>query len=632
MNLLTAENIEKSFTERKLLNGASFYLEEGEKVGIIGINGTGKSTLLKILAKIEEPDSGKVICANHVVMRYLPQNPFFLPEKTVLESVLEAAAGKQDTIYAGANAGGKHEINEKIWEMESSAKAFLTRLGITNFTQKTKELSGGQKKRLALAAILLVPCDILLLDEPTNHIDHEMADWLEDYLKKWKGSLIMVTHDRYFLDSVSNRIVEIDKGNIYSYDTNYSGFLERKAMREESEIAGERKRQSVLRKEIEWIKRGAKARSTKQKARIQRYETLRDQSAPDVDKKIEISSISTRMGKTTVELSHLHKAYGDCVLIQDFSYIFLKNDRIGFVGKNGCGKTTLMKMIEGRQKPDSGEVILGQTIKLGYYSQEIEEKKEAGIAYMDPLMRVIDYIKNTAEFVRTEDGLISASAMLERFLFPPEEQYSVIGKLSGGEKRRLNLLRVLMEAPNVLILDEPTNDLDIVTLSILEDYLDNYDGIVITVSHDRYFLDRVVRRIFAFEENGVLRQYEGGYTDYVNRKREEEKDREPQIRTEKESTAKPAAKDTRTHTPKLKFSYKEQREYETIEADIEALEERMDEIDTEIAKCATDFVRLNELTEEKTKVNTELEEKLERWEYLEELAAKIEAQKNGKNS
>ena len=632
MNLLTAENIEKSFTERKLLNGASFYLEEGEKVGIIGINGTGKSTLLKILAKIEEPDSGKVICANHVVMRYLPQNPVFLPEKTVLESVLEAAAGKQDTIYAGANAGGKHEINEKIWEMESSAKAFLTRLGITNFTQKTKELSGGQKKRLALAAILLVPCDILLLDEPTNHIDHEMADWLEDYLKKWKGSLIMVTHDRYFLDSVSNRIVEIDKGNIYSYDTNYSGFLERKAMREESEIAGERKRQSVLRKEIEWIKRGAKARSTKQKARIQRYETLRDQPAPDVDKKIEISSISTRMGKTTVELSHLHKAYGDRVLIQDFSYIFLKNDRIGFVGKNGCGKTTLMKMIEGRQKPDSGEVILGQTIKLGYYSQEIEEKKEAGIAYMDPSMRVIDYIKNTAEFVRTEDGLISASAMLERFLFPPEEQYSVIGKLSGGEKRRLNLLRVLMEAPNVLILDEPTNDLDIVTLSILEDYLDNYDGIVITVSHDRYFLDRVVRRIFAFEENGVLRQYEGGYTDYVNRKREEEKDREPQIRTEKESTAKPAAKDTRTHTPKLKFSYKEQREYETIEADIEALEERMDEIDTEIAKCATDFVRLNELTEEKTKVNTELEEILERWEYLEELAAKIEAQKNGKNS
>lgn len=640
MNLLTAENIEKSFTERKLLNGASFYLEEGEKVGIIGINGTGKSTLLKILAKIEEPDDGKVICANHVVMRYLPQNPVFLPEKTVLESVLEAAAGKQDTIYAGAHAGAKHEINEKIWELESTAKTFLTRLGITNFDQKTGELSGGQKKRLALAAILLVPCDILLLDEPTNHIDHEMADWLEDYLKKWKGSLVMVTHDRYFLDSVSNRIVEIDKGKIYSYDTNYSGFLERKAMREESELAGERKRQSVLRKEIEWIKRGAQARSTKQKARIQRYEALRGQSGPAADKKIEISSISTRMGKTTVELSHLHKAYGDRVLIQDFSYIFLRNDRIGFVGKNGCGKTTLMKMIEGRQKPDSGEVILGQTIRIGYYSQEIEEKKEAGIAYMDPEMRVIDYIKNTAEFVRTADGLISASAMLERFLFPPEEQYSPIGKLSGGEKRRLNLLRVLMEAPNVLILDEPTNDLDIVTLSILEDYLDSYEGIVITVSHDRYFLDRVVRRIFAFEENGVLCQYEGGYTDYVNRKRDKEEQKQMEASGKVSGRAdlgdaakseKKAAKDTRTHAPKLKFSYKEQREYETIEADIAALEEQMEAIDAKIVQCATDFVRLNELTNEKTKVNAALEEKLERWEYLEELAAKIEAQKNGKN-
>ena len=354
----------------------------------------------------------------------------------MLESVLEAAAGKQDTIYAGANAGGKHEINEKIWEMESSAKAFLTRLGITNFTQKTKELSGGQKKRLALAAILLVPCDILLLDEPTNHIDHEMADWLEDYLKKWKGSLIMVTHDRYFLDSVSNRIVEIDKGNIYSYDTNYSGFLERKAMREESEIAGERKRQSVLRKEIEWIKRGAKARSTKQKARIQRYETLRDQSAPDVDKKIEISSISTRMGKTTVELSHLHKAYGDRVLIQDFSYIFLKNDRIGFVGKNGCGKTTLMKMIEGRQKPDSGEVVPwsdDQTRLL--LTRRSRRKKKLALPTWIASMRVIDYIKNTAELC-THGGRadLGICRCWSGFLFPPEEQYSVIGKLSGGEE------------------------------------------------------------------------------------------------------------------------------------------------------------------------------------------------------
>lgn len=617
MNLLTAENISKSFTGRKLLDQTSFYLHEGEKIGIIGINGTGKSTLLKILAKSEEPDEGEVICANHVVMRYLPQNPLFREDATVLESVLDAAAEKTDSVIA-------------------EAKTFLTKLGITDFRQKTKELSGGQRKRLALAAVLLVPCDILLLDEPTNHIDHEMADWLEDYLKKWKGSLIMITHDRYFLDSVSNRIVEIDKGKIYSYDCNYSGFLERKAMREENVLAGERKRQSVLRKEIEWMKRGARARSTKQKAHIKRYEELRDQTGPASDKKVEISSISTRMGKTTVELSHLHKAYGERVLFEDFSYIFLKNDRIGFVGKNGCGKTTLMKIIEGRVKPDSGEVVIGQTIKLGYYSQEIEEKKEAGIAYMDPSLRVIDYIKNTAEYVRTVDGLVSASAMLERFLFSPEEQYSPIGKLSGGEKRRLNLLRVLMEAPNVLILDEPTNDLDIVTLTILEDYLDSYEGIVITVSHDRYFLDRVVRRIFAFESNGRLRQYEGGYTDYVNRRKEEEAQREADA-SDKGKNARTGAAvsgerkksaDTRTHEKKLKFSYKEQREYETIEEDIAALEEKMNEIDARIEQCATDFVQLNELTKEKTEVNLKLEEKMERWEYLEELAAKIAAGKS----
>ena len=459
MNLLTADNISKAFTGRRLLDEASFYLQEGEKVGIIGINGTGKSTLLKIMAGLVEPDFGEVITANHVVMRYLPQSPVFQPEVSVLQSVLEAAAGKQDTIIAGEKSQDSHAVNEKIWSMESKAKSLLLELGITDFEQKTGELSGGQRKRLALAAILLVPCDILLLDEPTNHIDHEMADWLENYLKKWKGSLVMVTHDRYFLDSVSNRIVEIDKGHIYSYDTNYSGFLERKTLREENELAGERKRQSILRKEMEWIKRGARARSTKQKARIERFETLRDRETPTEDKKLELSSISTRMGRTTVELDHVSKAYGNRVLVKDFSYIFLKQDRIGFIGKNGSGKTTLMKIIEGRLKPDSGEVIVGQTIKIGYYSQEIEEEENAGIAYMDPSMRVIDYIKNTAEYVRTNEGLVSASAMLERFLFPPEEQYGLIGKLSGGEKRRLNLLRVLMEAPNVLILDEPLHEL-----------------------------------------------------------------------------------------------------------------------------------------------------------------------------
>ncbi len=631
MNLLTADNISKAFTGRRLLDEASFYLQEGEKVGIIGINGTGKSTLLKIMAGLVEPDSGEVITANHVVMRYLPQSPVFQPEVSVLQSVLEAAAGKQDTIIAGEKSQDSHAVNEKIWSMESKAKSLLLELGITDFEQKTGELSGGQRKRLALAAILLVPCDILLLDEPTNHIDHEMADWLENYLKKWKGSLVMVTHDRYFLDSVSNRIVEIDKGHIYSYDTNYSGFLERKTLREENELAGERKRQSILRKEMEWIKRGARARSTKQKARIERFETLRDREAPTEDKKLELSSISTRMGRTTVELDHVSKAYGNRVLVKDFSYIFLKQDRIGFIGKNGSGKTTLMKIIEGRLKPDSGEVIVGQTIKIGYYSQEIEEEENAGIAYMDPSMRVIDYIKNTAEYVRTNEGLVSASAMLERFLFPPEEQYGLIGKLSGGEKRRLNLLRVLMEAPNVLILDEPTNDLDIVTLSILEDYLDAYDGIVITVSHDRYFLDRIVKRIFAFEGDGVIRQYEGGYTDYVNRKKEEESKEENETvetknmqnskKEENQKKGKP-----RNSAPKLKFSYKEEREYETIEDDIAALEEKADELEQEIVKCATDFVRLNELTKEKEEVDTALLEKMERWEYLEELAAKIKAQ------
>lgn len=631
MNLLTADNISKAFTGRRLLDEASFYLQEGEKVGIIGINGTGKSTLLKIMAGLVEPDSGEVITANHVVMRYLPQSPVFQPEVSVLQSVLEAAAGKQDTIIAGEKSQDSHAVNEKIWSMESKAKSLLLELGITDFEQKTGELSGGQRKRLALAAILLVPCDILLLDEPTNHIDHEMADWLENYLKKWKGSLVMVTHDRYFLDSVSNRIVEIDKGHIYSYDTNYSGFLERKTLREENELAGERKRQSILRKEMEWIKRGARARSTKQKARIERFETLRDRETPTEDKKLELSSISTRMGRTTVELDHVSKAYGNRVLVKDFSYIFLKQDRIGFIGKNGSGKTTLMKIIEGRLKPDSGEVIVGQTIKIGYYSQEIEEEENAGIAYMDPSMRVIDYIKNTAEYVRTNEGLVSASAMLERFLFPPEEQYGLIGKLSGGEKRRLNLLRVLMEAPNVLILDEPTNDLDIVTLSILEDYLDAYDGIVITVSHDRYFLDRIVKRIFAFEGDGVIRQYEGGYTDYVNRKKEEESKEESETvetknmqnskKEENQKKGKP-----RNSAPKLKFSYKEEREYETIEDDIAALEEKADELEQEIVKCATDFVRLNELTKEKEEVDTALLEKMERWEYLEELAAKIKAQ------
>ena len=614
MNILSLENITHSYTERKLFDEASFYLHEGEKVGIIGINGTGKSTLLKIMAGLEIPDEGQVIKAANMMIHYLPQNPIFNEEDTVLESV-------QNMIH--------HHANE---DELVKAKAMMTRLGITDFEQKTSELSGGQRKRLALVSVLITPCDILILDEPTNHLDSEMAEWLENQLRGFRGALVMVTHDRYFLDSVTNRIIELDKGKIYSYNEKYSGFLERKAEREASAKASERKRQSILRKEIEWMQRGARARSTKQKAHIQRYENLKNQKGIVQDEKIELSSIKSRMGKTTIELENISKAYDCKVLINDFSYNFLKGDRVGFVGKNGCGKTTLMKIIDGRIEPDSGSVNIGQTIKIGYYTQEIENNKEAGIAYMNPDDRVIDYIKNTAEFVRTEEGLVSASVMLERFLFEPSQQYSKIEKLSGGEKRRLNLLRVLMEAPNVLILDEPTNDLDIETMTILEDYLDSFDGIVITVSHDRYFLDRVVRRIFSFEKNGVIDQYEGGYTDYINRKKEKGLLEENALLKTKSSSAgksdsdKTQKEEYKIRNKKLKFSYNEKREYETIEDDIAKLEEKIEKLDGEIVKNATNSVKLRELMESKEETETLLMEKMDRWEYLEDLAKKIEEQ------
>ena len=623
MNLLSLENITKAYTERVLLDGASFFLQEGEKVGIIGINGTGKSTLLKLAAGLEEPDTGSCTKANHVVIRYLPQTPEFDDSCTVWEHV-------------------EKKISESTqWDMEGEAKSMLQTLGIVRLEQKISELSGGQRKRLALAEILMQPCDILVLDEPTNHLDHAMAAWLEDYLKRWRGSLIMVTHDRYFLDSVSNRIVEIDKGKIYSYDTNYSGFLELKAQREEMEAATERKRQSILRVELEWVKRGARARSTKQKARLERYEEMKNQHGPQSDGQVSMSSITTRMGNTTIEIDGISKSYGGHTFIRDFSYIFLKNDRVGFVGTNGCGKTTLMKLLAGREEPDSGSIKVGQTIRIGYYSQEIETSKEAGIAYMDPKMRVIDYIRETAEFVRTEDGLISASAMLERFLFPPQAQYSLIGKLSGGERRRLNLLRVLMESPNVLILDEPTNDLDISTLTILEDYLDHYQGIVIVVSHDRYFLDRTVNRIFAFEDGGVLRQYEGGYTDYALKAGESAQcnlsvqdgiissaaGRTEGADTGSEAGGRAAYENYRANRErKLKFSYKEKQEYETIEQDILDLEDKLESLDAEMAANATNSKRLSELAAEREQTEADLEHKMERWEYLEELAEKIHAQ------
>lgn len=606
MNILSLENITHSYTERKLFDNTSFYLHEGEKVGVIGINGTGKSTLLKIMAGLEVPDEGEVIKASNMMIHYLPQNPRFNDEDTVLESV-------QNMIHHHANE------NELV-----KAKSMMTRLGITDFEQKTGELSGGQRKRLALVSVLITPCDILILDEPTNHLDSEMAQWLENQLKAFKGALVMVTHDRYFLDSVTNRIIELDKGKIYSYDEKYSGFLQRKAEREDSVKASERKRQSILRKEIEWMQRGARARSTKQKAHIKRYEDLKDQKGIETEDKIELSSIKSRMGKTTIELENICKAYGENVLIKDFSYNFLKGDRVGFVGKNGCGKTTLMKIVDGRIKPDSGIVNIGQTIKIGYYTQEIENDKDAGIAYMNPDDKVIDYIKNTAEFVRTQEGLVSASVMLERFLFPSSQQYSKIEKLSGGEKRRLNLLRVLMEAPNVLILDEPTNDLDIETMTILEDYLDSFDGIVITVSHDRYFLDRVVRRIFSFEGNGVIKQYEGGYTDYYNKKQEEvehtKEQEKPASKGRQEKTA------YKSKNKKLKFSYNEQREYDTIEDDIGKLEKKLEKLDIDMNKNATNSVKLKELMDEKEETEALLMEKMDRWEYLEDLAKKIQQQ------
>lgn len=640
MNIIGVENITKSYTERKLFDKASFYLQEGEKVGVIGINGTGKSTLLKILGGLEEPDEGTVTKANHIVVKYLPQNPVFDPEMSVIDSVIagyvQNSVGSMSRENQNEGNAAKNFSGDINWNLESDAKSMMTRLGIYDFAQKTGELSGGQRKRLALVAALLAPCDVLILDEPTNHLDSAMADWLEDFLKKWRGTLVMVTHDRYFLDSVCNRIVEVDKGSIYSYDTNYSGYLERKAEREDIALASERKRQSILRKELEWVKRGARARTTKQKGRLQRYEELKNQSAPDADDRVEMSSVYARMGKTTVELSHICKQYDDKLLIKDFSYIFLKGDRVGFVGANGSGKTTLMKLIAGRIKPDSGTITVGQTIKLGYYTQEIETEKEAGIAYMDPDEKVIDYIKNTAEYVRTTDGLVSASNMLERFLFPSSQQYSPIGKLSGGEKRRLNLLRVLMEAPNVLILDEPTNDLDTRTLAILEDYLDSYEGIVIVVSHDRYFLDRVTHRIFAFEENGEIRQYEGGYTDYVNRLAAEgrtpggsvsESSKVASVDLPQEKDQAKNSKVTwKSGEKKLKFSYKEQREYETIEDDIADLEKKIEQLDADMAANATNSLKLGKLLNEKEQTEALLEEKMERWEYLEELAARIAEQ------
>ena len=615
MSVINVEHISKLYGDKMILEDLSCSVDEGDKIGIIGINGTGKSTLLRIIAGEEEADEGKIIFSNGMTIGWMGQNPEFDEESSILKYVCEGKKIEDDYGY------------------ESDAKAMLTVLELENFDEKIKNLSGGQKKRAALCKVLLQKPDILILDEPTNHLDNKMSDWLENYLKSFRGVLLMVTHDRYFLDKVTNHIWEVEGGKVYYYDENYSGYLERKAEREERELASERKRQSILRSEVKWVMRGARARSTKQKARLERFEQLKAMDSPKTAKQVEMGSVGTRLGKKTIELYDISKAYGDKVLFKHFSYIFKRFERIGFVGHNGCGKSTLMKILADLEQADSGVIEWGETIKIGYFAQECE--------VMDERERVIDYIKDAAEYVRTSEGLVSASKMLERFLFSSDMQYTPIAKISGGERRRLYLLKVLMQSPNVLILDEPTNDLDIATLRVLEDFLDEFAGIVITVSHDRYFLDRTVDRIAAFE-NGNIVVYEGDYTEYQGKSGRIEADSIDSVDSgsglhikksnEKKKEGREQWLASKNKEKKLKFSYKEQKEFETIDEDIEKLEEKIAELEEQISKCATDFIKLNELMQEKEKTEAELSDKMERWVYLNDLAEKIEAQKRENNN
>ena len=615
MNLLTAEQLTKAYGERKIFDEADFSIQEGEKIGIIGVNGTGKSTLLKILAGQEECDDGQITMGNNLKIAYLPQTPVFEQGDTVLEAALKG------NVSASA---------DDRWTREAEAKAMLNELDLTDFDQPVEQLSGGQRKRAALVRVLMSEGDILILDEPTNHLDHEMSQWLENYLLKFRGAIVLVTHDRYFLDRVVTRIVEINKGKFYSYPGSYSRFVELKAERQNMEIATERKRQSILRTELQWLMRGARARSTKQKAHIQRIEQMQEIQAPDVaEQKVEMSSVASRLGRKTIEAEHISKSYDGKVLFDDFSYIFLKGDRIGIVGRNGCGKSTLLKVLTGNLPPDSGSVDFGSTVKIAYFSQENEA--------LDERLKAIEYVREGAEYIRTKDGVITASAMLERFLFDGEKQWTQISRLSGGEKRRLYLLRLLMEAPNVLILDEPTNDLDIRTLTVLEDYLDEFEGIVITVSHDRYFLDRVVRRIFAFEGGGQVRQYEGGYSDYDAVRTREGRNPEDSdsvdgknSRTgavdgidQAETGNSEAASKRPPREKKLKLSYKEEREAAVIDDEIAALEEKIQDLEEQISSNASNFVKLNELMAQKAQAEEALEQKMDRWVYLNDLMEQI---------
>lgn len=623
MNIINIEHISKIFGDKVIFQDASCGIQEGDKIGIIGINGTGKTTFLNILAGKEETDEGSVVRQNGIRLAYLTQHPEY---------------AKEDTVFSFACK----DTDESDWQAMSEVKSILNRLGFTDYGEKMEHLSGGQKKKAALARTLAGNFDVLLLDEPTNHLDEAMLQWLEDYLNRFKGTVIMVTHDRYFLDRVSNRILEISHGSIYSYEANYSKFLELKAQREEMELASERKRQSILRIEMEWAKRGCRARTTKQRARLDRLEALKNGSAPVSDAVAELDSVETRMGKKTVELHHVTKGYGEKKLIEDFNYILLKNQCLGIIGPNGCGKSTLLKLMAGKIRPDAGEVEIGETIRMGYFAQDVPD--------MDSNQRVIDYIRDIAEYVPTRDGKITASQMLERFLFTPDMQYAPVSRLSGGEKKRLHLLSILMQAPNFLALDEVTNDIDIPTMAILEDYLTSFSGIIVAVSHDRYFLDNIADRIFAFDADGHLRQYEGGYTDYLETKKAREAVKmevsenadglAKQGMGSKAGSTAGAATDTQTNASgsttkdwkqnrpvKLKFTYKEQREYETIDDEIAKLEAKVSALDADILANATNSGKLNELTKEKAQAEKELEEKMDRWVYLNDLAEKIAAQK-----
>lgn len=639
MNLITLENISKSYSEKILLNNVSLGINDGDKIGIIGINGAGKSTLLKIITGKDEFFDGSITKGKNVRIEFLSQSQDFQDDATVLEQIFKGDSKEmkllrdyEETLESlNSSPSNFDELNERLiklqgeidglnlWELESEAKSILNKLGITKYEEKIQNLSGGQKKRVALASALITPCDLLVLDEPTNHLDSDSIEWLEEYLNSRKGALIMITHDRYFLDRVSNRIIELDRGKLYTYEGNYTAFLEKKMERIEIEEAQEEKRQSLIKKELKWVKRGAKARTTKQKARLQRFDELVNQEYVKRETDVEISFVGTRLGKKIIEISHINKSFDNKELIRDFSYIFTKEDRIGIIGNNGAGKTTLINMLKGTIKPDSGEIEVGETVKIGCFSQDD--------SHMDPNLRVIDYVKEGGEYIPVADGTkITASTMCERFLFDGTMQYTKIEKLSGGERRRLHLLRVLMEAPNVLLLDEPTNDLDINTLNILEDFLDSYIGVVVVVSHDRYFLDRVCNKIFAYEGNGEIEPYNGNYSDYSIKVELKKANKETEVKKEKKENG----QRVRERDSRPKFSFKEQKEYEEISSVIENLENEIANIDKLMQENSASYSKLQELMIEKEKLEEELLYKYERYEYLEDLAQRIQEYKNNK--